>query len=53
MQPRISVIRAEGARYKMSFESDDGTISGKVNVALPAGDDQRCLMRNGRQPWRK
>jgi hypothetical protein len=41
MQPHISVIRAEGARYKMSFESDDGTITGKVNVALPAGDDER------------
>jgi hypothetical protein len=39
MQPRITVLRAEGARYKMSFESDDGTITGKVNVALAAGDD--------------
>jgi hypothetical protein len=29
------------ARYKMSFESDDGTITGKVNVALPEGDDER------------
>jgi hypothetical protein len=41
MQPRITVLSAEGARYKMSFESDDGTITGKVNVALAAGDDER------------
>src|SRR3954447_15004504 len=41
MQPHITVIRAEGARYKMSFESDDGTITGKINVALPEGGDKR------------
>ena len=28
-------------RYKMSFESDDGTITGKVNVARAAGHHER------------
>jgi hypothetical protein len=40
MQPKITVIKAEGARYKLNFESDCGTITGrKVNV--PAGEGQR------------
>jgi hypothetical protein len=25
MQPKITVIKAEGARYKLNFESDCGT----------------------------
>jgi hypothetical protein len=42
MQPKITVIKAEGARYKLNFESDCGTITGrKVNVTLPAGEGQR------------
>jgi hypothetical protein len=49
MQPRITV---EGARYKMSFESDE-TITGKVNVALAADIMSAPRMRDGRQPWKK
>lgn len=38
MQLKITVIKAEGAPYKVHFEFTDGD-TGRVNVALSAGYD--------------
>lgn len=48
MQPKITVIKAEGARYKLNFESDCGTITGrKVNVHCPLERVSGRRMRRG------
>jgi hypothetical protein len=41
VEPSITVVKASNERYKMNFQSDDGSIVGTVTVKLPQGTDFR------------
>jgi hypothetical protein len=49
LQPKITVIKAEGERYKMNFESDCGSITGKVNVTLLAASTNSFFFQERRR----
>src|SRR3954447_8210892 len=41
METRVAVIKGQGGSYILEFETDDGTLRGKVDVALGEGADGR------------